>query len=230
MPQTTPTSIERPAVNARTRPSMAMVLARGRLLAASTTNVRIAQGRQQDAERPADGGKQQRLGDQLVCEVALTGAERQADRQLAAPRQAGREQQVGDIGAGNQQHQEHRPEQDLQRGADAADDDLVVGAHVDAVVLPELARDTWGPSARMSDGGALHGDARLEPRVDLEEMADGCGRIERALQRHEAFGARGARSPRASRRRPRRDPVEHDPPGRRSRGLAAEPRAVIMEL
>ena len=60
---------------------------------------------QQQAERAADHGEQQRLGDELSEQPAAAGAERRAHRHLPLPGDRAREQQVGDVGAGDEQHE-----------------------------------------------------------------------------------------------------------------------------
>ena len=64
--------------------------------------------RQQQAERAAAERQQDALGQQLADDAAAAGAERRADGDLPLPRQRPRQQQVGDVGARDQQH-EGRP-------------------------------------------------------------------------------------------------------------------------
>src|SRR5205814_4033493 len=97
-------------------------------------------GAEHDADDAAGGREQQALDDQLTREVALARAEREADRELAPPRNTGREQQVSDVRARDQQHEQDRAEQDRQRRARGADDDFRVRANIDAVAVRELAR------------------------------------------------------------------------------------------
>ncbi len=56
---------------------------------------------------------------------AAAGAERGADRHLLAAAEGAREQQVADVGAGDQQHQADGGEQHHERRADVADDVLL---------------------------------------------------------------------------------------------------------
>ena len=63
----------------------------------------------------AAGEREQRaLGQQLPNEPAASGAERRAHGQLAVAAQQPRERQVRDVGAGDQQHEPGRAEQDQQ--------------------------------------------------------------------------------------------------------------------
>ena len=59
--------------------------------------------------------RMQRLGEQLPGEPQPRRAKRQANAQLVAPRDGARQQQVGDIGAGNQQH-EADDDEDCRQG------------------------------------------------------------------------------------------------------------------
>ena len=63
-------------------------------------------------EQPGGAGEQreeQALGQELADEAAARRAERQPDRHLVTPGRRARQQQVRDVGAGDQQHQaDHR--------------------------------------------------------------------------------------------------------------------------
>ena len=68
--------------------------------------------------RPSDaaGERQQHaFGQQLADDAAAAGADRGADRDLALPAGGADQQQVGDVGAGDQQHEADRAEQHQQR-------------------------------------------------------------------------------------------------------------------
>lgn len=62
------------------------------------------------------------LGQQLADDARLASAERGAYGDLARPRRAAREQQVGDVAAGDQQHQADRRQQRQQTLPDVADE------------------------------------------------------------------------------------------------------------
>ena len=71
--------------------------------------------RDQQPDQPADRRQDQRLGQQLPDQLRAVGADRQAHGHFtAAPSGAG-QQQVGDVGARDQQHQAGHAEQHLQR-------------------------------------------------------------------------------------------------------------------
>ena len=61
------------------------------------------------------------LGQQLSGEAAAAGAERRPHRQFLLPRQRPRQQQVGDVGARDQQHESHRRAQHDERETDTPD-------------------------------------------------------------------------------------------------------------
>ncbi len=63
--------------------------------------------REHHAERRAEQADHDRLGQQLPDDAPAAGAKRGADRDLAMPDRCAREQQVGDVRAGDHQHQRH---------------------------------------------------------------------------------------------------------------------------
>ncbi len=67
-----------------------------------------APDRQQQAGDGARHGEEQALGQELPDQPAVRRAEGQTRRQLVAPRRGARQQQVGDVGAGDEQHQRRR--------------------------------------------------------------------------------------------------------------------------
>ena len=81
--------------------------------------------RDQQAGGAADQAEQQAFGQHLAQQSAPPGAERRPNRQLALPRGRAGEQQVRDVGAGDQQDEAHRTEQDDQRPLDVTHDLLV---------------------------------------------------------------------------------------------------------
>ena len=66
----------------------------------------------------ADAGQHEALDDQLPDDPRAAGAERDAHRDFLLAADRAREQQVGDIGARDQQHQRDGAEQHQQRGPD----------------------------------------------------------------------------------------------------------------
>ena len=73
--------------------------------------------RHHEADHAARDGEQDALDERLCDDLPARRADRQPQRRLAAPRRRAREQQVGDVGAGDQQHQAADAEQDAQAAA-----------------------------------------------------------------------------------------------------------------
>ena len=69
-------------------------------------------GAQQGAQYPTQHGQDQALRQQLSHQPDARGAERLANRHLPLAPRSARQQQVGDVGAGDQQHEPNRAEHD----------------------------------------------------------------------------------------------------------------------
>ena len=163
-------------------------VARGRIVPASATNVRIAHSAKTIPIAAASQPEHDGFEHELPCEIPARGAERRSQRELAPARQAGSQQQIRDIGAGDQQHEDDRAHEQSERLHDIAHDGLKVRLDVDAVVVAELR----GQRPAERDHLALrlcHRDARLQPRVGRQKMIAAIRRIERALHRHEQIAA-----------------------------------------
>ena len=119
--------------------------------------------REGEAQPPAGQGQEQALGEHLAEQRPAARAERGAEGELRAPRRAAREQQVGHVGAGDQQDQADGAEQQDQRRASVLDDVV-------------LQRDDPNPHLR---GGVL-GELLAELRRDSIHLRLGLG------QRHVA--------------------------------------------
>ena len=76
--------------------------------------------RDHDAAEPATEREDEALRQELTHDARPARANRGADRELAAPRRAAREQHVGDVGAGDEQHETDGCEQRRARGAHVA--------------------------------------------------------------------------------------------------------------
>jgi len=70
-----------------------------------------------DAEQPAGNREDAALGQQLANDCGFSGTERHTDRQFAAPGGGPRKHQVREVGAGDEQDQEDRAAQHIERGA-----------------------------------------------------------------------------------------------------------------
>ena len=78
--------------------------------------------RQQQAGDAAQQRQQHAFEDQLSQQSPRARAHRSADGKFATPAFGARQQQVGDVGAGDQQHQADGTEQQIKRRTDVADD------------------------------------------------------------------------------------------------------------
>ena len=131
------------------------------------------------ADDAAEHGQQHALEQRLRDDLPARGAERQPDRGLAATRDGAGQQQVGDVGAGDQQHQRAHAEQDAQAAAVLLAHDADAGAgrdhrdrllrqvldhaghpvgRVAGIVLQPLPQDAGQPRAH-----AVRRRVRLQP-------------------------------------------------------------------
>ena len=154
--------------------------------------VDVAEIERHGAQRPVDraferdardhvaaGGRgqreQQAFGQQLADDAAPRRAERQPDADLALPRHAARQQQVGDVGAANQQDQSEREEQrrEEREGLQRLRNRAAPGAR---------ARCSSSGRSRCGDrlvrvprrelrAGALHRHTGLQPADDVDADA-----------------------------------------------------------
>ena len=67
--------------------------------------------REDDADRAGNNGQHRGLQQQMADQLAATRAERRPHRELAPTRRRARHEQIGDIGAGDRQHEGDRAEQ-----------------------------------------------------------------------------------------------------------------------
>ena len=126
--------------------------------------------RDHGAGRAAGRGQRQAFNQQLAHDADPARAERGADRHLAAARGAARQQQVGDVGARDQQHGRHRAEQRDQGGPVVLDQHILEWPDDDPVHAVARVRgvDAGG------DGGQLglrrrQRDAGTQPADRLQE-------------------------------------------------------------
>ena len=114
-----PVAIEASSVNASTRRSgdtFNSERKRGRL---QRQQQRRRPQREEKPERARDGGDQHALGEHLLNQTTPVCAERDAHRHFSPPARRLRQQQVGDVRAGDQQDE---PDHRHQHRADAAGD------------------------------------------------------------------------------------------------------------
>ncbi len=85
---------------------------------------REAEARGEQAEETAEGREDQALGEQLLDEPAATGAEGRPDRHLLLAAAGPGQQEVGHVGAGDEEHQAHAGEEEHQDRLDLAHQDV----------------------------------------------------------------------------------------------------------
>ena len=99
----------------------------GRRSATATRRRRSAHQASSSPASPAGDSQHAAFGEELTHQPAASGAERGAHGQLALPRRSAREQQVRDVGAGDQQDECDGAEQHEQRRPDVAGQLLAQG-------------------------------------------------------------------------------------------------------
>ena len=113
--------------------------------------------READAQHAPEGGQEQALGEELGEDPPPPRPQGRAQRHLAAPCRAASEEQVGDVGAGDEQHEPDRPQEQPHPGDRLAAQEVVL-QRLDARAPPRVR------------AGVLLGDAlgdRLHVRVGL---------------------------------------------------------------
>ena len=130
-----------------------------------------AHPREPEAEHRAAGGEDQALGEHLGHDASPAAPDRRAHGDLAAAFRRPHQQQVGDVGARDQQDEPHRAEQGEQRGPRVLDHVVVHAGHRDL----ELLGGVELVGLAQARGQAVHvglglgkGDALLEPGHDGE--------------------------------------------------------------
>ncbi len=132
---------------------------------------------QPDAGRRAGEREQRPLGHELGEQAAAARAERGADRELLLPRLRAREQQVGEVGARDEQHEPDGALQDPERGRHVADDvvlERVVAQPVRRGVRHVRVRRDRLPLAQHAVevvAGLRQRDAILQPADQVERVA-----------------------------------------------------------
>ena len=148
--------------------------------------------REQQPQRAAREREDEGLARELTRDVAIARAKREANGQLAPTRETGGEQKVGDVRASDQQDEEDRAEENLERRSDVADDDFVVRPDVDAVVVAELDRERPAQRAHLRCR-ALQRDAFVETARTSPESGCPASRDPadvQAARRSRRFGGR----------------------------------------
>ena len=144
-------------VKASTRASRPIASMRGTLPRPSAWRPCTPAAATSRPSQPARAGEQQRSVSSWRTSRAAPAPMRGADRHLAAPADRAGQQQVRDVGAGDQQHEADGADEDPQRTADVADD-----------LLAAAARRRTSAAVGRIDGGMLAAEARrqrVHPRL-----------------------------------------------------------------
>ena len=145
-----------------------------------------AQVRQAEPGDGADAREDQALGQQLPQHAKTPGAERGTKGNLALARFGPRQQQVGDVGAGDEQQEADRTEEQPDRAAHRADD--FIGQRQRHRVELHLHRVEAFGRHRAGDamqfvGGLRHRRAGREPRRGEQPVTAVVGRVRIHLER-----------------------------------------------
>ena len=139
-----------------------------------------------DAERAADQGEDQALGKELPDDARAPRTERLANSKFACACGRAGEQEIGDVGAGDEQDQRNDGHEDLQRLREFApqrreavghggERDVRPGQLVEIslaeVRIGEAARDLLQKQVDVG-GGPLHGDAGFETAHEVERLGE----------------------------------------------------------
>ncbi len=140
--------------------------------------------------RPPERREHEALGQQLTHQAPAARPERGPDRHLARSQRAARQQQVGQVGAADQQHGAHRGHQHQQREPQLRPDTAIDPAidrgppvFLDGRILQ---RDAAG-DLRHLGLRLLEAHAGLEPR-DRVQVVEVPHRVGREGERHEGIG------------------------------------------
>ena len=146
-PNSIPVTTETTTVKARTTGSREMSAARGNAVRIRGQERAETGKGDSDADGAADQREQDSLGQELSKDPPATRAECGPDGELTLTRFGARQQEVGEIGAGDEQHEPDRTLQHPQRLADAADHVVLQPVEPQPMIL--LVRDV-----RLRDSGS----------------------------------------------------------------------------
>ena len=128
---------------------------------------------QPQAQHAAGEREQQALGQELAHESLPAGSQRGAHRDLLRPRGRAGEQQVGDVGAGDQQHEPHRTQEHQQgrpdRSGRAVAQRCGEQAPIRGVGIGVLGLELLGQGADLRRR-LLHGHADPQPGDEVEAL------------------------------------------------------------
>ncbi len=152
--------------------------------------------REHEPRAAAHEREQHALRQKLTHHAPARSAERRPQRDLFAPRRRAREQEVGDVGAGDQKHEADRAQEREEDGPKLPDELLLQRHDADAgarVRLRVVRRDARGDRLHLR-ARRLKARARLQTRDDLNPVPVARAGLLRAdLQRRPQLGVAEAR-------------------------------------
>ena len=119
-PKAIPVTSETSAVKARTRASISVSATRVSDSGLSATIRSVPQNASIDPQHAAEAGQQHALRQELADDARAARAERQPHLDLTLPADGAFEQQVGDVHAGDEQHERDGTQQQQERGPQIA--------------------------------------------------------------------------------------------------------------
>ena len=151
-----------------------------------------------ESERAPDRRKDEGFAEQNLEEAQPSGAERRADADVALPRGRPAQDQVGDVGAGDEQHESYGAEQDQERTSDLSQQFLPQRHGADRDLQREVGRVVVANPCRerREVGGGLCGRRPLAKPSDDAEVVIRAARLplrRREDERHPDVGRRGVR-------------------------------------
>ncbi len=186
-----------PAENARTPASTRVWPSSGISDGARETSAARPDLHGHHAEAAAQDGHHEALREKLSQQPPPPGAQRRPQGYLALPGQGPGQQEVGQVGAGDQEDEDHHAEQRQQQGPYAGDEVGAEGHEVHApalhglrVLLPQACLDPLHLGARLPERDALRKAADDVPLVRLVDLP--CPRRRTAVRR--TPGRRGGES------------------------------------
>ena len=157
-----PVASDTPSAKSSTEPSIEMSLTRGMLPALSVWIGRIARYASSSPTLPP--ARARTTLSESICSTSrrAPGAERGANGDLLAAHRCAHQQQIGDVGAGDQDDDADGGEQRQQRRADAGDHAVVQADDLGRLVRAGV-RDTAPPAARRSSSSRRRPAATVTP-------------------------------------------------------------------
>ena len=135
---------------------------------------------QQHAADPACQGQEQALGEQLPHDVAAAGSQRHTQRHFTPPVQRPGEQQIGHVGARDEQDAGDRRKQGPENRSHITDHLFKQRHHAEGqpavgrIHVRMFCAQAGGERVHLSLGGC-HSDARFEPADEVVILAGTCG-------------------------------------------------------